>query len=102
MATSQAVPQGQDELVRAVTRLIDLENERAKGGVSHSGVLKEALALSTANTEVYHGLGRAPRFVLGVMLSANAVVFVDTPHGDPRNFVNLKASAAVTANVLIA
>lgn len=98
---SEAAPAAQTDLILAVTRLIDLVNDQAKDGVAHSGVLKEAVALTTSNTEVFHGLGRAPRFVLGVMMNANAVIFSDTPHGDPRNFINLKASAAVTANVLL-
>lgn len=98
-----AAPQGgDDETATALTRLIDLANGQSKDGVSHSGVLKESLALTTANLEVYHGLGRVPRYVVGVLLSAVATVYVDTPHGDPRHYVNVKASATCTANVLIA
>lgn len=95
-------PQGQDEVVRAVERLVDLENDHAKKGLSHSGVLKEGLILTTGNTEVPHNLGRVPRYAVAVLLSANAVVFSDTAHADPRNYIYLKASAACTANVLIA
>jgi hypothetical protein len=99
---SQAAPQGSDEVAVALTRLIDLANDQAKEGLAHSGVLKEGVILGTANTEVPHLLGRVPRYFVAVGLSANAVVYSDTPHPDPRNFIYLKASAAVTANVLVA
>lgn len=100
--TALATPQGADELATAVGRLVDLANESAKNGLSHSGVLKEALVLTTGDTEVHHGLGRSPRFVLEVLRAVDGRVFVATPHGDPRNYVNLRASAAGTYNVLIA
>jgi hypothetical protein len=101
--TSQAAPQGQSELVTAVTRLIDLANDSARQGISHSGILKEAVTLATAtDLEVFHGLGRVPRIVLGIMSTAGGVVQANVvPHGDPRNYVNLRATVAGTYNVLV-
>jgi hypothetical protein len=100
--TNLASPQGEDELAVAVSRLVDLANDSAREGVSHSGVVKEALVLTTGDTEVHHGLARTPRFVIEVLRAVDGRVYVATAHADPRNFVYLRASAAGTYNVLIA
>lgn len=65
------------------------------------GVEKTGVALTTANTEIYHGLGRIPTRLLATKLNANATVFTDTPHVTPRTHIYVKASAAVTANLVI-
>lgn len=97
-----ARPEGALEDVKeAVQRLVDLLNAQAADGVSHSGVLK-AVDLTTANLEVSHQLGRVPTYYYPVALTANAVVYSDTAHADPRNFIYLRASAACSATVLIA
>lgn len=99
---SVEAPVGDYEALRSLQDIIDHVNDREKDGVAHTGILKEALALGTTAVEVFHGLGRAPKFAVAVLLSANATVFVSTDHVDPRNYVMLTASATVTASVLIA
>jgi hypothetical protein len=101
--SGQQVPLGQDELVTAVGRLIDLSNDQAKEGISHSGLLKEGVVLATgADLELFHGLGRVPRIVLSVMSTAGGVVQANVvPHALPRSFVNLRATVAGTYNVLV-
>jgi hypothetical protein len=91
----------QDQL-EAIQRLTDLANEQARAGLSHSGVVLADLALTTASREVAHNLGRVPTIILALKLGAPGVVYSDTPHADPRNYVYLKASATLTASVLVA
>lgn len=102
-ARGQQAPIGQDELVTAVGRLIDLSNDQATEGLSHAGVLKEDLVLATgSDLELYHGLGRVPRIVLGLKSSAGGVVQANVvAHPTPRTFVNLRATVAGTYNVLV-
>ncbi len=97
-----ARPEDQADLIEAVKRLVDLTNDQAKQGLLHSGIIKAGLSLTTSNLEVSHQLGRVPSILLAAKLSGNAVVYSDTVHADPRNFVYLKASATVTADVLVA
>lgn len=102
MAKDVARPEDQADLIEAVRRLVDQANDQARAGLVHSGIIKTGLVLTTSNLEVSHQLGRVPTVVLPVKLSAGAVVYSDTAHADPRNFVYLKASATVTADVLVA
>ena len=102
MAKDVARPEDQTDLIEAVKRLVDQSNDQARAGLVHSGIIKTGLALTTANLEVSHQLGRIPTIILAVKLSGNAVVYSDTVHADPRRFVYLKASATVTADVLVA
>lgn len=100
MTTSLASVTGDLDRDEVVTRIVDQLNAQAKAGISHSGVML-AVSLTTSNLEVFHGLGRAPTIALPVLLGANAVVYSDTVHPDPRNYIYLRASAAVNATVLI-
>jgi hypothetical protein len=102
MATKDvARPEAQQDQLEAIQHLTDLANDQARQGLTHSGRLV-TVTLDTTNTEVAHLLGRVPAFVFPVLLGAAATVYVDTPHGDPRNYVNVRASVAVTATLLIA
>lgn len=71
-------------------------------GIFHNGKIFTAQALGTANREIFHGLGRVPTIVLPLLLNANATVFSDTPHLTPRTHIYVKASATVTATLVIA
>jgi hypothetical protein len=102
MAKDVARPEEQQDLIEAVKRLVDQTNDQARVGLVHSGIVKTGLALTTANLEVSHQLGRVPSVVLAVKLGGNAVVYSDTVHADPRHFIYLRASATVTADVLVA
>lgn len=102
MAKDLARPESQQDILEAIQRLTDLANDQAKAGLPHSGVVLADLALTTSNREVAHNLGRVPTIVLAVKLGAAGSVYTDTPHVDPRNFINLKASATLTASVLVA
>lgn len=101
MSKDVARPEAQQDVLEAIQRLTDLANDDARAGLATSGRLV-TVTLGTGNTEVAHLLKRVPVFVFPVLLGANAVVYVDTAHADPRNFVNVKASATVTATLLIA
>ena len=97
----RAIPDFQANAAFADVR--DEWNAALLGGLFHSGVLLEDLALSPIPREVFHGLGRVPKIVLGVKVDTSAVISVDAvTHSDPRRFINLVASDAVIANVLIA
>ncbi len=96
-----ARPESQSDLVEAVTRLVDLLNEQGKQGLSHNGAVRTVI-LSTSDLEVPHGLGRTPTMCFPLLQNASASIFVVTPHTDPRNFIFVQASAAVTATLLIA
>lgn len=102
MATSVARAAGDDEVPEALERLIDLVNNLLKEGIVHAGTIIPNLALTTTNLEVRHGLGRPPTVCKELLRNADAVVIVDTPHEDPRNYIWVKASAAVTVNLLVA
>ena len=102
MSKDVARPEDQADLIEAVKRLVDRLNDQSRAGLVHSGIIKTGLALTTANLEVSHQLGRVPSIVLPVKLGGNAVVYSDTAHADPRNFIYLRASATVTADVLVA
>lgn len=71
-------------------------------GLFVNGVLLKTISLTTANREFFHGLGRVPVHLFATMMNANATVFSDTPHATPRTHVYVKASAAVTVNLVIA
>lgn len=92
-ATDPAAQSALDQLVTWLNAL------RAVGW--REGVRKTGVALTTSNTAVYHGLGYEPSVVCALKLNANATVYVDTTHADPTNYVNVKASAAVTATLHI-
>lgn len=102
MANNLARPGGDSEVAEALDKLITLTNNMLKAGLFHSGTIKSGVALTTSDTPVYHGLGRVPTICMPTYLTANAVVYVVTPHGDPRNYINVRASASVTASLLIA
>jgi hypothetical protein len=96
-----ASPEGGLEDVReAVQNLVDNLNSQGKAGLSHSGVVK-TVTLGVTDLEIYHGLGRVPTFCYPVMQSALGTVAAVTPHADPRNYINVRASVPMTANVLI-
>jgi hypothetical protein len=101
MSNEIARPEGQKDIADAIQRLVDLINDQARGGLSHSGVVL-AVTLGTGNLEVGHQLGRVPSFTFPVGQNSGAVIYSDTPHPDPRNYINLRATAAVSAWVLIA
>jgi hypothetical protein len=76
--------------------------EALKQRVMHDGTVFEGVQLTTTNREFSHNLGRIPTRVFPLHQNANAVVYVDTAHADPRNKVYVKASATVTVNLLVA
>lgn len=94
-------PTGKDDSVDALARLVDAFNNLAQAGIFHGGIIRD-LALTTSNLEVRHDLGRVPTIWMPLSLNANAVVYCDTSHDYPREYINLRASASVTARVLIA
>jgi hypothetical protein len=96
-----ARPEGDKDVQDAIQRLVDLINEQAKGGLAHSGIVK-SVTLTTANLEVAHLLERVPSFVVPVGQNTGAVIYSDTVHADPRNYIYLRATAAVTVQMLIA
>lgn len=91
---------GNPELDRVLNEIIGLVNrlERIVVGIENV-ILKQPL--TTSNTRVRHGLGRRPRGFLVTRKNANAVVYSDTEETvDPANWIQLKASATVTADLL--
>lgn len=103
MASDRSVARpegGLNDIREATQNLVDTLNNQGKAGLSHSGVVK-TLVLGATNTEIYHGLDRVPTFFLAVAQNAAGSVFSDTPHADPRRYINLKASGTLTATVLI-
>jgi hypothetical protein len=101
MSNAIARPEGQKDAQDAIQRLVDLMNDQSKGGLAHSGVVK-GVTLGTANLEVAHLLERVPTYVFSVGQNSGAVIYSDTAHPDPRNYIYLRATAAVAAWVLIA
>lgn len=98
---STARPEGGLNDIREATQnLVDTLNNQGKAGLSHSGVEK-TLALTTSDQEVYHGLDRVPTRWFSVAQNAAGSVFSVTAHADPRKYINLRASATMTATVLI-
>jgi hypothetical protein len=58
-------------------------------------------AIATGDTAVPHGLGRVPRGYIVVKRSAGEVVFDGAgAHPRPAEFINLRASAAVTVSLV--
>lgn len=93
-------PTGPDDLLDVAQRLVDAVNDQAEGGALAGGVLKE-LSLTTADQEVYHGLGRVPTVCTAVKQSAAGHVLVVVQHADPRNYINMRGDVAFTATVWI-
>lgn len=91
---------GLNDIREATQNLVDNLNNQGKAGLSHSGVIK-TLSLTTSDTEVFHGLSRVPTICHAVMQNAAGSVFTVTPHADPRNYINVRASGTMVANVLI-
>lgn len=94
-------PTGEDDILDITQRLVDSVNAQQAGGVFAGGVLKE-LSLTTADQEVYHGLGRVPTVCMAVKQSAAGTALVVVQHGDPRNYINVRGTGSFTATVLIA
>lgn len=58
-------------------------------------------AIATGDTPVPHGLGRVPRGYIVVKRSAAETVYDGAaPHARPAEFINLRASAAVTCSLV--
>jgi hypothetical protein len=57
-------------------------------------------ALTTSDTRVYHGLGRAPLGWLVCGQTADATVYEVSTSDAPSEYINLRASASVTARLL--
>jgi hypothetical protein len=65
------------------------------------GQVLEGVAIAAANTEVAHKLGRPLRGVIPYNLSADARIWRPTTSARPEQTVVLRASAAVTADLLV-
>lgn len=93
-------PTGDEDLLQSVQDLVSsLNNE--PNPIRHGGVERD-LSLTTGDQEVYHGLGRVPTVCMPLKKDAAGDVYVVTPHSDPRNYINVRGSAAFNARVLIA
>jgi len=101
MAKDVARPEAGQDALEAIQRLTDLANDDARAGLTHSG-RTVTVTLGTSNTEVAHLLDRVPTIIFALKKNANAVVYTDTEHADPRRFAYVKASATVTVTLLIA
>ena len=60
----------------------------------------ENIALSTTELAVNHGLETAPIGMVVIMKDANAVIYKGSDSASPSRFINIVASAPVTANIL--
>ncbi len=89
-----------------IQRFVDeISKERAddiKQGVPHAGVEFVGIALTTTDKELVHNLGRVPTRVLSVWQNSAGVPFVVTQHATPRTHIYVRASAAVTCNLVVA
>lgn len=56
--------------------------------------------IGTSDTSIPHGLGAPPRGRLVIYQSADARIWDGTASRSPREFVNLRASASVTARII--
>jgi hypothetical protein len=94
-------PEGSKDIRDALQQVVDLTNNLSKDGMFHNGRLV-VVALSAANSEVSHQLGRVPTYIIQAGANVGGVIFGDTVHPDPRSFIYLKATVTGTYSVLIA
>ncbi len=96
-----AVPTGDEATDR------NLDNvERALGGLDEAGLtdakLTDPITWSGAVTvAVRHGLGRPVRDVIPCLPSTNANLYRGTAHANPKQFINITASAATVCRLLL-
>jgi|ERR671925_38810 hypothetical protein len=89
------------QLQLAWQQLVSEWGAAMNAGLFANAVFLDGVVLSTSDTPVFHNLGRPPTMLFARMLNANATVFSITPHATPRTHINVRASAAVTANLVI-
>lgn len=95
------VPNNFAQLQKAFDDLIDALNFILGQPLANQYVEKLDVSLSTTNTEITHNLGRVPKRIFPLLLSAGVQIYVDTAHPDPFNKMYVKATASCVANLLI-
>ena len=86
---------------QALRDLTDAYNYHLDRGIFHNGRRYDDVPLTTDNLELFHGFGRAPFGVLALKLNAAEIVYSDTPHQMPMQFVYVRATGACTATLLV-
>lgn len=86
----------------AIDDLVDGVNELARATPWGAGVVFEGVALTTADKEIPHRLGRIARVVRVEKQDAAQTVYVGAATATPRESVNVKATGNVTVTLFIA
>lgn len=85
-------------LLDQMFRSLETELKTLAFAILGKSVVTKAIAIT--DTQVSHGLGRKPRGYLVVGQTASASLFDGTASDEPETFVNLKASAAASFNLI--
>lgn len=85
-----------DSALGVVQRALD-----AQSNVLEGARLLVNVAIGTGDTRIYHGLGRSPVSWLVARPSGNAVVWEQTTSPAPGEYLLLRASAAVTCDLVV-
>jgi len=101
MAQRQVVPKPEPAAPAPLLRVVKEWNDAKADGLFHGGFETGPILITGTNLEIRHGLGRVPRRWENLGGNAGVVVFSDTPHPQPREFIYLRASGTVFANILI-
>lgn len=90
-----------NEVQKAFDELSQLWSDACVAGLFFVGKETSLLALTTATTTVFHGLGKVPTRVFPVWMDANVTVKVVPGVSDPLNYVLVAASAGANVRLHI-
>lgn len=86
----------------AIDDITDAVNGLVASKLGNDHYIRAGVPLGTANFLVHHNLGRVPTLLFPLMVSAGVIIYSDTPTDDPKNSINVKATATCVATLLIA
>ncbi len=95
------IPRTNDPKIDAsLTRIQQLLQDAFKRPLADVENLVKDVTLSTGDVRVAHGLNQVPTGWIIVKANSGANIYTVTPSDEPQKYINLRATAAITASLI--